>query len=231
MINIAIIAALHKEIKKFNEEIKLTKKIQNKKYKINSGKFKKFNLISIISGIGKVSSAISTTLLIEQFSPEFIINIGTAGSLCKKLNVGDIIISKKNIYHDVDVTTFGYKYGQIPKNPAYFLSDKKLLNLAKKSAKKLKIKNKIGEICTGDCFIDNIEKKKKIKNFFPKAIAVDMESASISQVCYKFNIPFISIRIISDLSNKESKRLFKKSKNNNCNKIVFLVKNMLKNYS
>lgn len=227
--NIGFIGAISKEIKIFDKKIK-QKKIIYKNYKINLVKFKKFNVIIIKSGIGKVSSAIAATLLIKKFYPKFIINIGTAGSLSKKINISDIIISNKNTYHDVDITIFGYKYGQIPKNPYYFLSNEKLINISKNCAKKLKIKNKIGEICTGDSFINNKKKKKFIKKKFPKAMAVDMESASIAQVCYKFSIPFISIRLISDLSNKNSKSTFKKSINNHYEKMTLLIQKILTEY-
>ena len=47
-------------------------------------------------------------------------------------------------------------------------------------------------------FITKHEEQLRIKELFPEAMAVDMESCSIAQVCYKFNIPFISFRIISD---------------------------------
>ena len=33
---------------------------------------------------------------------------------------------------------------------------------------------------------------------YPDALAVDMESAAIAQVCYLKNVPFICMRVISD---------------------------------
>ena len=52
------------------------------------------------SGIGKVNVAISTTLLIEQFKPDLIINTGSAGALDKALNVGDVVVSDRVMYHE-----------------------------------------------------------------------------------------------------------------------------------
>ena len=62
-----------------------------------------------------------TTLLIQQFKPDMIINTGSAGGLDPNLNVGDVIISTDVRHHDVDVTAFGYEKGQLPANPAAFL--------------------------------------------------------------------------------------------------------------
>ena len=40
---------------------------------------------------------------------------------------------------------------------------------------------------------------RSIISLFPEAKAVDMESAAIAQTCYKYGVPFISFRIISDI--------------------------------
>ena len=47
-------------------------------------------------------------------------------------------------------------------------------------------------------FITDRSELDEIKHNFPEGLAVDMESASIAQVCYLYQIPFISFRIISD---------------------------------
>lgn len=53
-------------------------------------------------------------------------------------------------------------------------------------------------ICTGDRFITDREELEGIKVKFPAGLAVDMESASIAQVCYMYDVPFLSFRVISD---------------------------------
>ena len=37
-----------------------------------------------------------------------------------------------------------------------------------------------------------------IKDRFPEALAVDMESGALAQVCHLYHVPFLSFRIISD---------------------------------
>ena len=39
---------------------------------------------------------------------------------------------------------------------------------------------------------------QSIKARFPEGLAVDMESGALAQVCYLYEIPFLSFRIISD---------------------------------
>lgn len=229
MIKIGIISAMQEELYYLQKNIKSKLLFSKANYNFFSGNFKKFEIILLKCGIGKVSSAIGTTILINNFNPEFIINIGNAGALSSKLKIGDIVISKKNSYHDFDITKFGYKYGQVPSCPFSFISDINLIKIALQSLKKTNLFGVVGEICTGDTFINSTKKINFIKKFFPKAIAVEMEGASIAHVCYKFNIPFISLRLISDLANKNSIHDFKKFLIKKNNQIIILIKKILKN--
>lgn len=72
------------------------------------------------SGIGKVNAAMSTSILLVKYKPDYVINTGSAGGFHPQLNVGDIVISDEVRHHDVDVTAFGYEYGQVPQLSACF---------------------------------------------------------------------------------------------------------------
>ena len=78
---------------------------------------------------------------LKNIKPDYVINTGSAGGYDPKLNVGDVVISTEVRHHDVDVTVFGYEYGQVPQLPAAFQADKELLRLQKKEQKKLVIFN------------------------------------------------------------------------------------------
>ena len=60
-----------------------------------------------------------------------------------------------------------------------------------------------GLICTGDQFISDLATLQGIKRNFPDGKAVDMESAAIAQVCYAKQVPFMSLRIVSDTPGME----------------------------
>ncbi|MBF0751183.1 MULTISPECIES: 5'-methylthioadenosine/adenosylhomocysteine nucleosidase [unclassified Pasteurella] len=165
---------------------------------IFEGKINGKTVALLQSGIGKVAAAIGTTALLQLTKPDLVINTGSAGGVAKGLKVGDIVISDETRYHDVDVTAFGYEKGQLPANPASFLSDKKLADLAQNIAEQQGQAVKRGLICSGDSFIDSEEKLSRIKTDFPHVTAVEMEAAAIAQVCHAFNVPFVVVRAISD---------------------------------
>ncbi|WP_343183245.1 5'-methylthioadenosine/adenosylhomocysteine nucleosidase [Buchnera aphidicola (Neophyllaphis podocarpi)] len=207
---IGIIGALKEEHTFLLDKIKRLKKIKKNNIYIYTGKLKKTNIFIIISGIGKVSASIATMKIIEIFNPDIIINTGSAGSLIDSLNIGDIVIPNKVSYFDVNLTNFKYKIGQIPRCPQFFIMNKLLYKISIKSVIKTKYKFTSGLIVSGDYFIRNKIQKKNIKSNFIDAVAVEMESAAISHVCYIFKIPLIIIKSISDKSNKSSTKNFKK---------------------
>ncbi|THA06430.1 5'-methylthioadenosine/adenosylhomocysteine nucleosidase [Rodentibacter pneumotropicus] len=165
---------------------------------IFEGKINGKSVALLQSGIGKVAAAIGTTALLQSAKPNVVINTGSAGGVVKGLKVGDIVISDETRYHDVDVTAFGYEKGQLPANPAAFLSDAKLADLAQKIAEEQGQSVKRGLICSGDSFINSEDKIAEIKADFPNVTAVEMEAAAIAQVCHAFNVPFVVVRAISD---------------------------------
>lgn len=85
-----------------------------------TGVYEDKEVILLKSGIGKVNAAVSTTLLLDRFQPDYVINTGSAGGFHHTLNVGDIVISTDVRHHDVDVTIFDYEYGQVPGLPGCF---------------------------------------------------------------------------------------------------------------
>lgn len=168
------------------------------------GKIKGTQVVLLKSGIGKVNAAIATTILIERFSPDFIINTGSAGGFAEELNVGDIVIGTEIVHHDVDVTVFDYAYGQVPQLPARFVSDSRLIDKAKKALSELELTSKTGLIATGDSFMSDPAKVKFVHDKFPEMLAAEMEGAAIAQVCHQYDVPFAVIRALSDIAGKES---------------------------
>lgn len=226
---IGIIGAIEKEIQEIKKVIDNLIIKKNGKIKIYIGTFKGINVFLIKSGIGKVSASIATMMLINLYKPNFIINSGSAGSLNSLLNIGDIVIPKKVCYYDVNLTNFGYSIGQIPKLPAKFTINKNLHQILKNIALTSNISFSTGLLITGDSFVRGSNLIKSIKNQFSSAIAVDMESTAISQTCYQFDIPFIIIKSISDLSDNHATLNFKNNISVASLQSSKLVKLLLKN--
>src|SRR5699024_3428871 len=151
------------------------------------GQIENTDVVLMKSGIGKVNAAKSTTVMHEKYSPEIIINAGSAGGLKEKHSVGDIIISSEVINHDVDATVFvyvldatifDYQRGQVQQMSDRFSTNKTLVELVKYSSKYFNLSFDTGLIGTGDSFIGKPDQAQFIKDFFPEIVAVDMEAAS-----------------------------------------------------
>lgn len=159
-------------------------------------------VVAVVCGVGKVNAALCTQLLIATFEVEKIINIGIAGGLDPELIPGDIVIADSLVQHDMDVTPLGLPRGQIYRLPYFdFATDKQLLQQALEAAQAIDgHRLKVGRIATGDQFIAHPEKARFIHRHFG-ALACEMESASIAQVCTLNQCPFICIRSLSDNAN------------------------------
>ncbi|MBO1208354.1 MULTISPECIES: 5'-methylthioadenosine/adenosylhomocysteine nucleosidase [Mammaliicoccus] len=201
---IGIIGAMEEEVEILKSSIENRETIQIAHVIFYKGNIEDKQVVLAQSGIGKVNAAITATLLINEFKPDLIINTGSAGSVDSELNIGDIIISNKVYYHDVNATAFGYKLGQVPSMPEFYETDKELIDLAKSSIEQLDLNGIAGEVATGDSFIGSIDQRKVIKSNFPTASVVEMEAGAIAQTCYQYNVPIIVTRAVSDLADKES---------------------------
>ncbi len=157
-------------------------------------------LILMTCGIGKVNAAVGATTMIQHFHPDILISTGCAGGIDASLNVMDIVISTENVYHDVSIP--GVAPGQVQGFPPRFRSEEQLVEIATSLSSSTR-HIKAGLICSGDQFISDHQQLQNIKDKFPDALAVDMESAAIAQVCYLHELPFASFRILSDTPGAE----------------------------
>lgn len=143
------------------------------------------------SGMGKVNAAVGATLLIGECHPDCIISSGVAGALEPSLKAMDAVVSREIVYHDAWFGE-GNSLGQIQGFPARFSGDARLLSVAES------LGARPGLFCSGDWFVDTAQVHDRICRDFPEALAVDMESGALAQVCHRFGIPFLSLRLISD---------------------------------
>lgn len=195
---IGIIAAMEEELKLLveNLEDKSQETVLSNVY--YSGRYGEHELVLVQSGVGKVMSAMSVAILVESFKVDAIINTGSAGAVATGLNVGDVVVADTLVYHDVDLTAFGYDYGQMSMQPLYFHSDKTFVSTFEAVLSKEEMISKVGLIATGDSFIAGQEKIDVIKGHFPQVLAVEMEGAAIAQAAQATGKPFVVVRAMSD---------------------------------
>ena len=205
-----IIAAMKEEMQEIKKIMQEIEEIKIKELIFFRGKINNNNVILVEAGIGKVNAARVTQLMIDKFEIERIINVGSAGSANNELKIGDIVIGKRLVQHDFDITAFGHPKGFITNIGQYVESDSELISKMEQTILKLsqnEFKIKIGTIASGDIFCTEPKMKEKIRTKF-NADAIEMEGAAIAQVCKLNEIPFIVIRSISDNPNGKNEITF-----------------------
>ena len=210
MKNIGIIVAMDEEREEIINLMKDTEVKQVYNLRFIKGTIEGKQCILIKCGVGKVNAARATQVMLDHFKIDYVINIGVGGSLNSLLDIGDVVIAKKVVQHDFDITAFGHSKGYITGVGAFIESDAELLeefsevleNMPEKT-----YKAKVGIIATGDIFCTGSWMKDKIRAKFD-ADVVDMECAAIGQVCYLNEKPFIAIRSISDTPNGDNVKIY-----------------------
>ena len=132
-------------------------------------------------GVGKINATYHLLKAVEQYKPDLVVNLGTAGST--KFNRGEVVCCTKFIQRDMEVTALGFKKFQTP-----FSDEDIILDYG------LKINNLQEGICgSGDQF------ETEHKN--PEYNVIDMEAFALATVAKNENIPFLCLKYISDGAN------------------------------
>lgn len=225
---IGIICAMEIELQKIRNSMQKIKTEKISSVDFNLGKLYDVDCILAISGIGKVNAAACAQTMILKYNPDFIINIGVAGGLLENMHVCDIAISKNAVQSDVDTSALGDPKGFISTiNIVNLPCSKNLANLILNKKYKDSTRIYYGSIASSDKFIVDKSELKQIKKEFG-AIACDMETASIAQVCYLNSTEFLAVRVISDNINNENSQLdYEKFKERAANKGFEIIKTLL----
>ena len=158
---------------------------------IFKGKHGSHELTLVESGIGKVNSAVASTVLIQHFSCELLIFSGVAGGLDPSLQIGDLVIAEKLWQHDygtiIDQKLIAHRAGTLPmgipkENPPFRL-DEELRPRSSKLILMLALARSSREILFLNC-------KETRQQLFEKfqAQAIEMEGAAIAQVAEQFGV-------------------------------------------
>ncbi len=216
---IGIIVAEEKEL----EEVLNITLIKNKRDIFDKtfyiGSINKKEVVIVKSNVGKVNSARSAQMLIDNFDIRIVINIGTSGSVDNNLNIGDVVVADRLYQYDFDVTAFGRKLGEIENIGECIYTNKNILNKISKDLI-------VGGIASGDKFITRMEDKTFIRDKF-NVVCIEMEGASIAQVCYLSNIPFLVIRSVTDKLDGTSEVDFVKFLEYSSRKVANILKDII----
>ena len=195
---IAIIVAMDKELNLLLPHISEHATISLNGFEFHTGKMGAHSVVACKCGIGKVNAAVGALTLIENFHPALVVNTGVAGgtgATDRPAEVMDVVLGTEIAYHDVWCGP-GTERGQAAGCPARFecpLPEDIRRNLGAHE----------GLIASGDIFVTDAADLQRILALYPDALAVDMESAAIAQVCHLKSVPFVALRVISDTPGKE----------------------------
>lgn len=197
---LGIINAMHKEHEQLVGLLTDVKENREGRFSFVEGFLNGHHLVLMESGIGKVNAAVGAVELIRRYQPDALINTGVAGGIDTCLGVMDVVAGQRVVYHDVDCGPESAS-GQVQGLPLYYEADARLYAAAMKVKTDVRLHG--GLICSGDQFITDHSQLQHIKDRFPEGLAVDMESGALAQVCYLYDVPFLSFRIISDTPGAE----------------------------
>ena len=200
MNKIGIIGAMELEVEELKTKMEQVTITQKAGMEFHEGTLHGASVVIVRSGVGKVNAALCVQILADVFAVTHIINTGVAGSLNAKLDIGDILVSKDALHHDVDATIFGYQLGEVPQlGIREFPADEELTKLAIACCEKVNpdIHAIAGRVVSGDQFISSKDVKTKLIENYAGDCA-EMEGAAIAHGAYLNQIPFVIIRAISD---------------------------------
>ena len=160
----------------------------------HTGRIGDTEVVAMQCGIGKVNAAVGALTLIENFHPDAVINTGIAGGTGGGAGVLDVVIGREVAYHDVWCGP-GNAPGQVQGHPERYEGATALFDIRSLCADP---NVKIGLIASGDKFVSTPGDLEAVLRVQPEAVAVDMESGAIAQVCHLRNVPFLAIRVVSD---------------------------------
>ncbi len=136
--------------------------------------YKRNSLYIIISGIGKVNSAIAASYALSQYKTGRMINLGSAGSLADNHAVGDVLQINKSVEYD----------SRNIENPRHrYLTPDILESIPSAS------------LVTSDSPVISPDERKKVSEF---GSLVDMEGAPFLQACRVFNAEAYLFKVVSD---------------------------------
>ncbi|OTG90301.1 5'-methylthioadenosine/S-adenosylhomocysteine nucleosidase [Acinetobacter sp. ANC 3813] len=187
-------------------------------WKYWKGTYQGYPVIISKTRMGMTNSSAATAIAIERYKPIAIINQGTSGGHDPALNVYDIVLGKyaTNIGafrtprlaagQGSDSLQWKEAFDVLPDDESdpepitirKFEGDSELLIAAAKA----KVRYSKGQVVEGtigsaDVWINELDRIAFFHNTYGTSVE-EMEAASVAQVAYQFNVPFLGIRILSN---------------------------------
>lgn len=226
---LGIICAMEEELAPLLERIDVQEERHKAGMTFFSGAYGAVDVVMVVSGIGKVNAALCTQILCDDYAITHAVNVGVAGGVKESIVPLDVVVATALVQHDMDVTGFGMKRGEIPRMAvSSFTPDPLLFQTAYDFSKSQEgYTTHPGIIVTGDTFVSSREKVLDLLHTFDAA-ACEMEGAAVAQVCHLNGVPFAVIRSISDNANTGAGMDYEKFKDQAVGNTVEILMSLLR---
>lgn len=202
---VGLISATGFESSLIASRIKNRRPIKTPCFSFIAGNLEGKKIVHVSSGMGIANAAMATAVLIEKFSPRFIILFGIGGAYpFSGLLPGDIAVAKREIYADSGLILkdglHGFDAIGIPlavRGKKKFFGEFSLDAKAARMAARL-TGAKAGTFLTVAASTGTLKRSLELRNKFG-AICENMEGAAVAQACYLYGVPLVEIRGISNM--------------------------------
>ncbi len=220
---IGIIGAMPSELADIRKTLVGAAIVKHSGYEFHVNTFDGKLVINACCGIAKVNASVCAQVMIDKFNVDAIINTGVAGGMERSVKVCDIVVSNEVLPHDLELR-FLENY---PPYNGIFKADEKLIEIACQTCDEFKYARHIGRVVSGEAFISSNEVKNEIcEKFSP--LAVDMESSAIGHCAFMNQVPFLSLRCISDNADDEGEMSFDEFEKIAAKRVAEIVLEMIK---
>ena len=176
--DVGIVAALKLELEPLLGQMDRVKKYTGGDFTYRGGFLRDIRIATVESGAGRKRAESATHALIDAHKPDWLLSIGFAGALKDDLRIGDVVVADWIVSAAGGEEDAGLKIDiKMPADP-----DKGLY---------------VGRLATAQHIVHTIQEKREIAER-TGAIAVDMESLAVAEVCRERKAKFIAVRGISD---------------------------------
>lgn len=142
-------------------------------------------------GIGKVAASLTTAMAIERLHARAAVVVGTAGALHRSIRVGDVVIARQTIQHDL-----GVREGR--RTEADLALSQAIAEVAAQALPDARVHH--GTILTGDRACFTWRRRLRLRWAFrrERPLVVEMEGAAAGYVAENLGVPFTAVRVASD---------------------------------
>jgi adenosylhomocysteine nucleosidase len=165
-------------------------------------------VVLALSGVGKVAAAATAVLLAERFGAARMVFTGVAGGLGDGVRVGDVVLARSYLQHDMDASPIFPRWVVPGHEGACMACDAPLSDRLARAAQAFLAaaggapRLHQGLIASGDRFVSTARESAALRTALQAAghdvLAVEMEGAAVAQVCRDHGLPFAAVRTISD---------------------------------